>query len=129
MKKTLMIAMLSTSLLASGVAMADPYYDGGQQGNNQQQPQHSYNNQQGQGYHEPRPSSDWQRGQPMPQRYNDRHYAVSDWQDRGLPEPPHGQRWMYVNGEYVLTAIATGVISAILLGAIYGPMGGGHGGR
>ena len=117
-RKIFAVTALSIAMLGSSMAvMADPYDDRGHGSDDRQ-----YMDSRMQ-HNDARPSHDWQRGQPIPPSYNNGHYQVNDWRDRGLPEPPRGHRWMYVNGEYVLTAIATGVISAILLGAIYG----GHG--
>lgn len=58
---------------------------------------------------------DFRRGHPVPVRYRDTHYRVSDWRARGLYEPPAGDYWSYINGNYVLVAAATGVIATILI--------------
>ncbi|MCQ4010676.1 RcnB family protein, partial [Klebsiella pneumoniae] len=34
--------------------------------------------------------------------------GVRDWSDRGLPPPPEGHHWSYIDGNYVLIAAATG---------------------
>ncbi|MFU8925065.1 RcnB family protein [Acinetobacter puyangensis] len=67
----------------------------------------------------PRPSEDWQRGQPIPQEYRGQNHYVNDWQNRNLPQPPKGHRWLEVNGDYVLVAIATSIITAIFMGNQY----------
>lgn len=54
-------------------------------------------------------------GRPMPPGFYGPHYRVDDWRGRGLPPPPPGNRWSYINGNYVLVAIATGVITSIIL--------------
>lgn len=66
-------------------------------------------------------------GQPLPSGYRGEAYVVSDWQSRGLYEPPPGYRWSYVDGQYVLAAVATGVIAAAFLAAMFGPAGPGPG--
>ena len=48
-------------------------------------------------------ADDWNRGE----RVDYRHYRLS--------EPPRGYHWVEVNGDYVLAAIATGVIIDTLL--------------
>lgn len=63
---------------------------------------------------------DFRRGHPAPERFRGDDYRVDDWRDRGLYEPPHGAHWAYVDGNYVLIAAATGVITAILLGNLSG---------
>ncbi|WP_111891356.1 RcnB family protein [Acinetobacter sp. MB5] len=122
-KKLFAVTALSVAMLGSSMAtMAAPYDDHSDRDAGGYSSQHMNDRD----HHDARPSQDWQRGQPLPHGYDNGRYQVDDWRGRGLPEPPRGHRWMYINGEYVLTAIATGVISAILLGAIYGP---GHDGR
>ena len=59
---------------------------------------------------------DFRRGHPAPERFRGDDYRVDDWRDRGLDEPPRGEHWAYVDGNYVLIAAATGVITSIILG-------------
>ena len=40
---------------------------------------------------------------------------VNDWRGHHLSEPPRGYHWVQVNGDYVLAAVATGVILDTLL--------------
>ncbi|MDO7775535.1 RcnB family protein, partial [Escherichia coli] len=51
-------------------------------------------------------------------RYRGNDYRVSNWNDRGLPPPPQGQHWSYINGNYVLIAAATGIITSILVNGV-----------
>lgn len=60
-------------------------------------------------------NSQWSKGQYMPKQYRSSHYYVNDWKRKQLPSPPRGHRWLNVNGDYILVAVATGVISSILL--------------
>lgn len=60
---------------------------------------------------------DFRRGHAVPQDYRGDHYRVNDWKKRGLRQPPSGQHWAYINGNYVLIAAATGIITSILLNA------------
>ena len=64
-------------------------------------------------------------GQPLPPAYQGDAYAVNDWRAQGLYEPPPGYGWRYVDGQYVLVAVATGIIAATVLGALLGHGGGG----
>ncbi|SDC11323.1 RcnB family protein [Acinetobacter boissieri] len=57
----------------------------------------------------------WRKGQYVPKQYRSSHYYVNDWRHQQLPSPPRGHRWLNVNGDYILVAVATGVISSILL--------------
>ena len=61
---------------------------------------------------------DFRKGQPAPERYRGNEYRVSNWNDRGLPPPPQGQHWSYINGNYVLIAAATGIITSILVNGV-----------
>lgn len=62
----------------------------------------------------PIPHSDWHKGDRLPSEYRDRNYVVDDWHSHGLSAPPRGYHWVGVNGDYVLAAVATGVIASIL---------------
>jgi Ni/Co efflux regulator RcnB len=41
--------------------------------------------------------------------------VVNDWRGHGLRTPPRGYQWVQTGGDYVLVAIATGIISELLL--------------
>jgi len=58
---------------------------------------------------------DFRRGHPVPPAYRGDHYRVADWHERGLREPPRGYHWADIDGNYVLIAAATGVITALVL--------------
>ncbi|HEY0294833.1 MAG TPA: RcnB family protein [Bordetella sp.] len=57
----------------------------------------------------------WSQGQYLPRAYWDRRYYVPDWQVRHLPPPMVGYQWVYIDGQYVLMQIDTGLIVRILL--------------
>lgn len=61
------------------------------------------------------PRQDLHRGQRLSQEYRDNRYVVNDWRARRLSAPPRGQHWVQAGNDYVLAAIATGVITSILL--------------
>lgn len=61
------------------------------------------------------PRHDLRRGQRLSSEYRDNRYVVSDWRARRLSAPPRGQHWVQAGNDYVLAAIATGVITQILL--------------
>lgn len=57
----------------------------------------------------------WRRGQRL--SADQRRYVVNDWQRRGLRTPPRGYRWVRENnnsGDFLLVAVATGLIATIL---------------
>jgi Ni/Co efflux regulator RcnB len=56
----------------------------------------------------------WERGGYLPRYYWGSNYVVSDYGRYGLRRPPYGYRWYNVNGDYVLAAIAGGLIADAL---------------
>jgi Ni/Co efflux regulator RcnB len=56
---------------------------------------------------------DWRRGHHMARADWDRGERV-DWRQHHLRRPPHGYEWRYVDGNYVLAAVATGLIASII---------------
>ena len=61
------------------------------------------------------PNHDWQRGSSLPREYWGPRYVVNDWRGHHLSQPPRGYHWVSVNGDYVLAAVATGIILDTLL--------------
>lgn len=58
----------------------------------------------------------YRRGGVIPNDYRDNQYVVSDWRSENLREPPRGYNWVRSdNGDFLLVAITTGVITSILL--------------
>jgi Ni/Co efflux regulator RcnB len=52
----------------------------------------------------------WARGERLPSAYYARPYVVADYDDWGLRAPPRGYRWVRVDGDAVLAAVATGLV-------------------
>lgn len=67
------------------------------------------------GYRGVGPNHEWQRGGRLPDEYRGHRYEVRDWRGHHLSAPPRGYHWVQVNGDYVLAAVATGVILDTLL--------------
>jgi Ni/Co efflux regulator RcnB len=61
------------------------------------------------------PNHDWYRGAALPREYRSRQYVVDDWRSHRLYAPPRGYQWVQAGGDYVLVAVATGIIASILL--------------
>ena len=55
------------------------------------------------------------QGAYLPQEYRSERYVVNDWQQRRLSAPPRGSHWVSAGNDYVLAAIATGLIATVLL--------------
>lgn len=127
--KSTIASLLIISLLGASVAVsAQPHEDNhgnGQPSHGRPNPGHDGEHGHGHGPapHEaslgrsggPVPHSDWHKGERLPAEYRDRNYVVDNWHEHGLQAPPRGYQWVGVNGDYVLAAIATGVIANVLL--------------
>lgn len=57
----------------------------------------------------------WHAGDRLPYEYRHRNYVVSDWRGHRLYQPPGGYQWVQTGDDYVLVAIATGIIAALAL--------------
>jgi Ni/Co efflux regulator RcnB len=57
----------------------------------------------------------WRRGGYVPRAY--RGYYVQDPYYYGLSAPPRGYRWVYADGNFVLMALATGLIANVIANA------------
>jgi len=61
------------------------------------------------------PSHSYYRGGHLPYQYRTRQYVVEDWRGHRLSAPPRGYHWVQSGSDYILVAIATGVILQLLL--------------
>lgn len=60
-------------------------------------------------------SPEFHRGRYIPREYRSHNYYVNDWRGHRLSAPPRGHQWVQVGGDYVLIAVATGVIVNLML--------------
>lgn len=58
----------------------------------------------------------WAYGQRLPSQYRARTYVVSDYGRYGLRAPPRGYEYVRTGNDVVLTAVATGLITAVIAG-------------
>jgi len=61
------------------------------------------------------PYRNYHPGGRLPDEYRLRHYVVNDWRGHGLRAPPRGYHWVQTGTDFVLVAIATGIILQLLL--------------
>lgn len=61
------------------------------------------------------PQHKWVRGSRLPPQYRGHHYVVNDWRGHRLPPPARGHHWVQYGGDYLLVAVATGVIAQLIL--------------
>ncbi|WP_028601009.1 RcnB family protein [Ottowia thiooxydans] len=62
------------------------------------------------------PDRRFYRGERLPAYYRTNHYVVQNWRGHHLSAPPRGHRWVQVGSDYVLIAVATGVITQLVFG-------------
>ncbi len=67
------------------------------------------------GYHGAGPQHNWVRGSRVPPQYRSYQYVVNDWRGHRLSAPPRGYHWVQYGGDYLMVAIATGVIAQLIL--------------
>ena len=65
------------------------------------------------------PDYRWQRGMRVPPQYRSYNYVVNDWRGHRLSAPPRGYQWIQNGSDYLLVAVATGVITSIILNSSY----------
>lgn len=61
------------------------------------------------------PEHSYYRGGRLPTYYRSNQYVVDDWRGHHLSSPPRGYHWVQTGSDYVLVAVATGIIASILL--------------
>ena len=54
-------------------------------------------------------------GGRLPDHYRTQYYYVNNWRGYNLQPPPYGYGWVNVDGDFILVALATGVIAQVLL--------------
>ncbi len=106
--KRILVSLLALSLFASGSALADPHH---------KKHGHGHGNGHAHGHHD-------QHGHPGGHKFkhkrgdrlaaSHRGHHVHDFHVHGLAPPPHGHEWRRIDGEYVLIAVATGVIASVI---------------
>jgi Ni/Co efflux regulator RcnB len=120
--KRLLIAATALSLVAGSAAMAQPYnndrhdsrserhdtrndnnrYDSSRNDNGR----YDNNRHDNRGHH-------WARGQRLPSEYRTRGHYV-DYRRHHLRAPPRGYQWVQVDNNYVMVALASGLIASII---------------
>jgi Ni/Co efflux regulator RcnB len=58
---------------------------------------------------------EFRRGNRLPPELRQRQYVVSNWRGHHLSAPPRGYQWVQVGPDYVLAAVATGLIANLIL--------------
>jgi Ni/Co efflux regulator RcnB len=134
--KSMAVAAAALAMCMAGSAFAqDPRFDRGPDRNDRNaRYEQQYHRQDGPngGFHQrhqdfrpapqfsrpayPNPHVEWRRGGRVPGEYRGRNYVVNDWRGHRLYQPPRGYQWVGVGGDFVLAAVATGLIAQIIAG-------------
>lgn len=111
--KRLLIATTALTLLAAplGEAFAQGWNDrhDDRRGNNSMTMQRHDNDRRDTYRH------NWRKGGRIDRSDWNRGRRVSDWQRRHLQRPPRGYEWRQVDDNYVLAAVAGGLIASVIL--------------
>jgi Ni/Co efflux regulator RcnB len=59
---------------------------------------------------------EFRRGGRLPVELRQHQYVVTNWRAHHLNAPPRGYEWVQVGPDYVLAAVATGIIVNLVLG-------------
>ena len=60
--------------------------------------------------------AEWKKGYHLRNEDWSRGHQI-DWRARHLRRPPRGYEWREVDGNYVMAAVATGIIASVIAGA------------
>ncbi len=108
-KNIVFSTLMALSVAVPGIALAQGYDRDNRDRNEHAQNEHAQD-ERGAG-----PQHAYHKGDRLPAREHTKEYEVNDWRSRGLREPPEGHHWVRSGDDYVLAAIATGVIADIAL--------------
>mgnify|MGYP001599986939 FL=1 len=123
MKRQLMMVAFGALLIAgAATAVASPYQQDyhGQSSHNDQRNKNDHKDNRAYVQHNRGHQEGWyKKGGHMPAQYRGSSYVVTDWRSRHLRQPPRGYHWVRSdNGDFLLVAITTGIISSIIANAI-----------
>jgi Ni/Co efflux regulator RcnB len=114
--KRVLSAALALSLLTGSAAMAAPNNDrhDNNNGYNQSRDNGNRNDRHDNGNHYGQQKHSWKRGERLPVTYyQNRNYYV-DYRRAHLRAPPRGYQWVQVDNNYVMVALATGLIASLI---------------
>jgi Ni/Co efflux regulator RcnB len=61
------------------------------------------------------PNHNFRRGGRLPSQYRSNQYVVNNYREHHLRPPPRGYHWVQTGGDYVLAAVATGIIADLII--------------
>lgn len=118
--KRVLSAALALSLLGGTAAMAQPHGDHRDDNNGRYDQRHDQHYNQGADRHDDRHDNSrahrWTRGERLPSNYYSSRSHYVDYRRHHLRQPPRGYQWVQVDNNYVMVALASGLISQIISG-------------
>jgi Ni/Co efflux regulator RcnB len=122
-KKAMIAVAMAFNLAAGGVAVAQGNSNHGNDRHNDRSDGRHDNRDFGRSHNDHMkngrgagPGHAYYQGDRFPAEYRSRHYVVSDWRAHRLSAPPRGYQWVQSGNDYVLVAIASGIIASLILG-------------
>lgn len=129
MKKALLITAAAAMTLTGTLAQAQSYrgYDNRDDRREARQDRREDRREDRQDRREDRREHrQWQRGQVLPQSYRSQSYVVTDYNRYGLSAPPRGYQYYRSGNNILLTAIASGLIGAVIASVLKGNTNSGY---
>lgn len=125
-RNRMIMAAMALSLLTSSLAMADPPWERGHDGDHQEYHHHDHDRGEHRGWRRDDDGDrfdsgrywhphgyyvhEWHRGERLPIGFRAPVYVIPDVAVYNLPPPPPGFYWVRVDDNAVLAAVATGVV-------------------
>jgi Ni/Co efflux regulator RcnB len=106
--KTVACTLIAASLAATGIALAEE--NGNHNDRGTQIAQRDDHGERGAG-----PNHQYHKGDRLPEAEHRKENVVNDWHSRNLREPPSGYHWVKSGDDFVLAAVATGIIADLVL--------------
>jgi Ni/Co efflux regulator RcnB len=100
-RKAVIFPTLAAILLSGGIALSQDHHDDYRHDDHHDNHAYVHHEEWKHGYH--MRHEDWDRGERI------------DYHRYHLQEPPRGYEWREVDGNYVLAAVATGVIASVIV--------------
>jgi Ni/Co efflux regulator RcnB len=118
MKKVLLITAAAAMTLTGTLAQAQGYDDGREYRQERREDRREYRQERREHRQAQKAYRQWQRGQVLPSQYRSQSYIVTDYDRYGLAPPPRGYQYYRSGNNVLLTAIASGLIGAVIASVI-----------
>ncbi|HEY2661972.1 MAG TPA: RcnB family protein [Caulobacteraceae bacterium] len=114
MKRLFLIAASALALTATGALAQDEHRDGDHHDSDRGGAEHQQAQQQH--YQHMDRHGRWNKDERLPDQFHRSDYVVGDYSHYGWDRPPEGYAYYRTDtGDYVLAAIATGVIASVIV--------------